>query len=143
MWEAYGDSLAQLVLSSGAFKSSRYERSPMPTGQDLVATSTGLYCNSALIPALSIISLGIIPTIFEDQHCQGMLLRRAAGRPKNEGVQVAVRHKGQVVMGWVAVVVGALPGWSYGSVYNDSRFAERFRLAVMERRAEIDRLATQ
>jgi hypothetical protein len=105
-----------------------------------VATSTGLYCNSAVIPALSIISLGVIPTIFQDEHCEGMLLRTATGQPTNSGVQVAVRYKGPVIMGWVAVVVGALPGWSYGSVDRDSRFAERFRLAVIARRGDIERL---
>jgi hypothetical protein len=103
----------------------------------------GLYCNSAVIPALSIISLGIIPTIFQDEHCEGMLLRRAAGRPKSEGVQIKMRYKGTVIMGWGAVVVGALPGWSYGSMESDSRFVERFRLAVMRQRAEIAQLVTR
>ena len=69
-----------------------------------------------------------------------MLLRRVAGQPKDEGVQVVVRYKGTVIMGWVAVVVGALPGWSYGSVDGDSRFAERFRLATIARRGDIERV---
>jgi hypothetical protein len=138
--EAYGGSLAKLVTASGTFQTSRYERSSTPSGQDLVATSTGLYCNTAVIPVFSIISLGVIPTIFQDEQCEGMLLRAAAGQPKSAGVEVAVRYKGPVIMGWVAVVVGALPGWSYGSVDGDSRFAERFRLAVIRRRADIERL---
>ena len=138
--EAYAGALAKLVEASGAFSANRYEQSSTPSGQDLVATSTGLYCNTAVIPALSIISLGVIPTIFQDEHCEGMLLRTAAGRPRSEGVQIEVRYKGPVVMGWAAVVVGALPGWSYGSVDGDARFAERFRLAVIRRRADIERL---
>lgn len=69
-----------------------------------------------------------------------MLLRSAPGRPKREAVQVEVRYKGTVVMGWAAVIVGALPGWAYGSAERDSRFAERFKVAVMRRRAEIERL---
>ncbi|HEY3132234.1 MAG TPA: hypothetical protein VGL91_22455 [Acidobacteriota bacterium] len=138
--EAYGDALAKLVTASGTFKTIRYERSSTPSGQDLVATSTGLYCNTAVIPVLSIVSLGVIPTVFQDEQCQGMLLRRAAGRPKSEGVQVEVRYKGPVIMGWIAVVVGALPGWSHGSVDGDSRFAARFRLAVIRRHADIERL---
>jgi len=138
--EAYAGALAKLVAASGAFKTIRYELSSTPSGQDLVATSTGLYCNTAVIPALSIISLGVIPTIFQDEHCEGMLLRTAAGQPTNSGVQVEVRYKGPVIMGWVAVLVGALPGWSYGSADRDSRFAERFRLAVIARRGDIERL---
>src|SRR6266567_3969043 len=40
--EAYADALAKIVNASGTFKTSRYERSSAPSGQDLVATSTGL-----------------------------------------------------------------------------------------------------
>lgn len=138
--DAYASQLASLVSNSHAFSTSRYERSSAPSGQDLVATSTGVYCNSAVIPALSIISLGVIPTIFEDEQCEGMLLRKAAGRPKTEGVEVEVRFKGPVIMGWAAVAVGALPGWAYGSVDSDSRFAERFKVAVLRRRDDIARL---
>lgn len=138
--DAYSGSLAQLVARCGVFRTSRYERSSNPSGQDLVATPTGEYCNSAVIPILSIISLGIIPTVFQDEQCAGMLLRKSAGRPKTESVQVDIRYKGPVIMGWAAVFVGALPGWSYGEVADDSRFAERFRIAAIRRRADIDRL---
>lgn len=138
--EAYGDALAKLVIASGTFRSSRYERTSAPAGQDLVATSTGVYCNTAMIPVLSILSLGLIPTVFQDEHCQGMLLRTAAGQPESEAVQIDVRYTGTVIMGWAAVVVGVLPGWSYGSIEGDSRFADRFRLAVLRRRADIERL---
>ena len=137
---AYGGSLAKLVEASGAFQTHRYERSSSPSGQDLVATSTGLYCNTAVIPALSIISLGVIPTIFDDEQCAGMLLRKAAGRPKSEGVRVEMRFKGRVMMGWAAVAVGAMPGWAWGSVDTDTRFAERFKVAVLRRRDDIQRL---
>ena len=139
--EAYGDALAKLVTASGAFNIARYERSSMPSGQDLVATSTGLYCNSAVIPLLSIISLGVIPTIIQDEYCEGMLLRTDAGRLKTDGVVIELRHRGPVIMGWIAVVVGMLPGWSHGSVERDPRFAERFRLAVIRRQTDIARLA--
>ena len=133
--EAYAGSLAKIVKASGAFRTSRYEQVSAPTGQDLVATSTGLYCNSAVIPGL-----GIIPTVFQDEKCQGMLLRAVPGQPKSAGVEVEVRYKGPVIMGWVAVIAGLLPGWSHGEVAGDPRFAERFRLAVIERRADIERV---
>jgi hypothetical protein len=139
--EAYAGSLAKLVARSGAFSQSRYERSSNPSGQDLVATPTGEYCNSAVIPIFSIISLGIIPTIFQDEQCTGMLLRKRAGLPKREGIQINARYKGPVVMGWAALVVGLAPGWSYGEAADDARFAERFRLAVIRRRTDIERLA--
>ena len=139
--ENYASSLARLVAASGTFKSSRYERSSMPSGQDLVATSTGMYCASAGMPIFSIISFGIIPTVWEEGVCRGMLLRTAAGKPKSEGVKITIRYKGTQIMGWVASIVGLLPGWGYGSsAENDSRFLERFRLEVIRRREDIDRL---
>jgi hypothetical protein len=137
---AYAGNLAKLVDASHPFQTSRYERSSAPVGQDLVATSTGLYCNTAVLPALSILSIGVVPTIWEDEQCEGMLLRKAAGRPKSEGVQIDIRFKGPVMMGWAAVVVGAMPGWAYGPVDSDPRFADRFKLAVVRRRADIERL---
>jgi hypothetical protein len=137
---AYAGSLAKLVEEGHLFQTSRYERSSAPVGQDLVATSTGLYCNTAVLPALSVLSIGVIPTIWEDEQCEGMLLRKAAGRPKTEGVQIEIRFKGPVIMGWAAVVVGAMPGWAYGAVESDPRFADRFKLAVVRRRADIERL---
>ena len=93
-----------------------------------------------MIPLFTIISLGVIPTTFQDRRCEGMLLRRAAGEPKNSGVKVEVRFRGAVVMGWAAVLAGARPGWAYGSLARDSRFVDLFRLAVIQKRAEIDRL---
>jgi hypothetical protein len=118
---------------------SRSPRASRP-GQDLVATPTGEYGISAIIPLLSIISLGIVPTVFQDKQCDGMLPPTAAGRPKRESVRVDVRYKGAVVMGWAAVVVGALPGWSYGEVADDERFAARFRVAAIRKRPDIERL---
>jgi hypothetical protein len=138
--EGYAGRLAKLVAASGAFKANRYERSPNPVGQDLVATSTGLYCNSAVIPVFTLISLGIIPTVFQEEQCEGMLLRAAANQPKRNGVEVTARFKGTFVMGWAAVVCGAMPGWSYGPVATDSRFVQRFRLAVIRRREELARI---
>lgn len=83
----------------------------------------------------------MIPTIIEDERCEGMLLRTTVGQPKADGVVIELRHKGPAIMGWIAVVVGALPGWSHGSVERDPLFAERFRLAVIRREADISRLA--
>lgn len=140
--EAYATPLAKLVSRSGAFRTTRYQHSALPGQQDLVATSTGLYCNSAIIPILTIITLGIIPTIFQDEQCEGMLLRRSADEAPEDGVKVEIRSRQRVVMGWVAVVLGALPGWSYGSLGDDSRYAQQFHLAVIARSREIQQLVS-
>lgn len=138
--EAYANPLAKIVSRSGVFRATRYQHSALPGQQDLVATSTGVYCNTAILPFLTIITLGIIPTVFQDEQCQGMLLRRSADDAPEDGVKIEISSKQRVVMGWVSVVLGALPGWSYGSLGDDSRFAQQFRLAVIGRNKEIQQL---
>jgi hypothetical protein len=109
---------------------------------DLAATSTGLYCNTAVIPALSIISLGIIPTVWQEEDCEGMFLR-STRHPDRPPVRIDVRFKGTAMMGWASLFVGALPGWSWGDIRGDSAYHQMLRLEVIRHRAEIERLVAQ
>ena len=77
---------------------------------------------------------------FSGRALRGDAAPEGCGPAEKRRRPVEVRYKGLVIMGWVAVVVGTLPGWSHGSADTDSRFAERFRLAVIRRRADIERL---
>jgi hypothetical protein len=137
---AYAEALAGVLIPSGAFRSSRFEKNAQPTDGDLIATSTGDYCNSAVIPLFTILSLGIIPTVFDDEDCLGMELRHAGAPASARSVRIEFGNKRRVVMGWAAVIMGILPGWSHGSPRNDSRFYQRFRLAVISHQSEIERL---
>ena len=135
---AYAGGLAAMLEASKAFRLCRL--SDEQASSDLLATSTGQHCNTAVIPLWTILSLGIIPTVFDDEDCEGVVFR--SGRKASPAsVEVEVRHKGTVVMGWAAVPLGLLPGWAHGSLQEDSRFRERFRLNILQRRADIDRLA--
>lgn len=137
---AYAERVAKTLTPSGAFRSCRFENKAQATGADLIATSTGAYCNSAVIPILTGLSLGIIPTVFDDEDCEGVELRRAGAPPSASFVRIDFRSKNRVVMGWAGVIVGILPGWSYGSAHDDSRFHQRFRLEVIKHQPEIERL---
>ena len=135
---AYASSLATLLEASKTFRSCRLT-TRRQASSDLLAMSSGQHCNTAVIPLWTVLSLGIIPTVFDDEDCEGVVL--LSGRAQSSAsVEVEVRHKGTVVMGWAAVPLGLLPGWSHGSLQNDSRFRERFRLNLLRRRADIDRL---
>ena len=106
----FAKSLAELVASSGAFRSSRLEASPGPDA-DLVAVSMGMHCDASVIPLFTILSAGVIPTVFDGERCDDMVIRST--RPGTPApIEVRVRHKGQTIVGWAAVVFGALPGWS-------------------------------
>jgi hypothetical protein len=135
---AYARALAELLAASKAFRASRLEAAPGPA-TDLIASSTGGHCNRAVIPVLSILSLGVVPTVFEDEECDGMVLTPA--KPTAVGsVELESRYKARIVMGWAAVPLGALPRWSHGPMRKDRRYAELFRLEIIRRRAEIERL---
>lgn len=140
--DAYASSLAKLVTESRVFRSARYRQSASTARAELVATSTGTYCNTAVIPLLTILSLGVIPTIFDDQTCEGMELQRPGSARPNAPVRIEFEYKGRVIMGWFAALAGLRPGWGFGDVQNDERYRQRFRLAVLQHRAEIERLAT-
>jgi hypothetical protein len=135
---AYARALAELLAASRAFRASRLEAAPGP-GTDLIASSTGGHCNRSVIPVLSILTLGVVPTVFEDEECDGMMLT-AAKSSTAESVEVEAHYKARMVMGWAAVPLGALPGWSHGPMRKDRRYAELFRLEIIRRRAEIERL---
>ena len=136
----YAEALAGVLIPSGAFRTSRFEKNAQPRDGDLIATSTGTYCNSAVIPLFTILSLGIIPTVFDDEDCMGVELRHTGGPASARSVRIEFSNKSRVVMGWAAVIMGILPGWSHGSPRNDSRFYQRFRLEVIRHQSEIERL---
>jgi hypothetical protein len=136
--EQYAEALAELVADSAAFRASRLEDRPSPDA-DLVAISNGVRCNASVIPLFTILSAGLIPTVFDDEDCHGMVVR--SSKPSTAPpVEIGVRHKGQVVTGWAALVFGAMPGWSWGSGGDDRRYEERFRLEVIRHQAEIENL---
>jgi hypothetical protein len=136
--EAYARNLADVVIPSRAFREVRRDSSP-ETHAELAATSTGEYCNTAIIPILSIVSVGIIPTVWQEEDCAGMFLR-STNHPDRPGLRIDVRFKGTAMMGWASLFVGALPGWSWGDIRGDSAYHEMLRLEVTRRRAEIERL---
>jgi len=136
--EAYAQNLADVAVPSRAFREIRRDVSPGAQA-DLAATSTGAYCNTALIPVLSIISLGIIPTVWQEEDCEGMFLR-SMKFPDRSPVRIDVRFRGTAMMGWASLLVGALPGWSWGDIRGDSAYHDMLRLEVIRHRTEIERL---
>lgn len=135
---AYAQSLAELLAASHAFRRSRMEAEP-GSDTDFIASPTGAHCNTAIVPFWSIISLGLVPTVFDDENCDSMVLRSAKS-PTAGSVEVGVQYKGRVVMGLAAIPLGVLPGWSHGSAREDTRYRERFRLEIIRQRGEIERL---
>jgi hypothetical protein len=139
--QAYGDAAFKWLKGSGAFSSVRLS-SPDDLGVDLVASSTGAYCNSAVIPLLTILSLGVIPTIFTDRDCEGVVFR--ANEPnRGDSVEVRYEQESRVIMGWLALPIGALPGWTHGAALEHGRSRDRARLAILAHREALAALASR
>lgn len=133
---AYADRTMQWLRGSKAFASVTLGARPN-VGDDLIATPTGAYCNTAIIPLWTIISLGLFPTVFTDTDCEGAVFRRAGGRLPGDSVVIQDVDSARVVMGWVAVPLGALPGWTHGAARDNSRAQERRRLWILTHQAAL------
>jgi hypothetical protein len=140
--EAYAKGLLEVLQPSGAFASVKLaqDNSGSP---DLLATSTGAYCNTAAIPLLTIISLGIIPTTFTDVSCDEAVFRSARSKAPSDSLLMRIRIEHRVLMGWLALPVGALPGWTHGPMKHHSRYRQLVRVAIVSRRKALTELLSR
>jgi hypothetical protein len=139
--QAYGDAAYKWLNGSGAFSLVRRSDAD-DRGMDLLASSTGAYCNSAVIPLFTILSLGVIPTIFTDRDCQGIVFR--PNQPnRSDSVEVHYEQESRVIMGWFALPIGALPGWTHGAALEHRRSRDRARLAILAHREALAALAAR
>jgi hypothetical protein len=139
--QAYGDAAYRWLKGSGAFSSVRLS-SPDDHDVDLLAHSNGAYCNSAVIPLFTILSLGVIPTIFADRDCEGVVFQ-ANDANRTDSVEVRYDQESRVIMGWLALPMGALPGWTHGTALEHRRSRDRARLAILEHGQALAALASR
>ena len=137
---AYGSNAAKLLQGSHAFRQVTYDPT-RATAADLRAESARDYCNTAIIPLFTLLTLGVIPTIFTDTDCNGVIFRKPGAPRGSDSVVVGVKYQGKAVMGWVALPLGLFPGWSWRGGQDQSGYREAFRLAIIARKAELARLA--
>ena len=140
---AWTDGIAKQLERSGAFATVHYvqgSRTPV-AGAQLYAEATTRYCNTAIIPIFTILTLGLVPTIWNETQCSGAIFRRADGSRPQDSVVVEVQQTGKAVMGWVAAPLGLLPGFSYGGKRGQSGYLDAFRLAIIGKKDELAALA--
>jgi hypothetical protein len=137
--DAHARALADLLARSGAFKGAHLGKTD---AAELVAVPTGVACDSSVVPVFTVLTAGVIPTVFDGERCDGWILRSARGGAAAP-VEFRVSEKGQVVFGWPAAFLGLTPGWSYGHVGNDSDYSGRVRLELARNRTAVEALATQ
>ncbi len=134
---AYTVQTFQWLVRSQAF--SAVDTASSASDFELVASPTGRYCNKAIIPLLSWVSLGVIPTVVEDTDCDGAVFwHGVVGGPDSVVIQVANTHRS--VQGLLAGPLGFLPGWSHGSPRTHPVTRDRARLAILQQRPALEKL---
>ena len=96
---------------------------------------------NAMIPILSLITLGMVPTVTEEEHGYSFPFRS----PKSSEHVVIVEyvHRGYTVLGWVAGLLNLFPQWTGDSVHNDPHFKERLKLMILTKAQEIKTVTSQ
>lgn len=135
---AYGRNLFERLVATNAFRSVVYDTTGT-SDADLLAVSTGEYCNTAIIPLFSILTLGLFPTVFEDQTCEGVRFLAASADLGADSVMVRKHSEERVVMGWVAIPLSLLPGWGTYRT-SDRRNGQLLRLEILTQQDDLARL---
>jgi len=138
---AYTSPLTTALGGSKAFRSVKRDVASGHSAANLTATSTGDYCNTAVIPIYTILTLGIVPTIFTDTDCIGMVFRRNDGNPGGDSVVVHFENSERVVMGWIAMPLGFFHGWTHGEARRSGPYLDRLRIEILSHRDRIGALA--
>jgi hypothetical protein len=142
----YGDSSNNLIpnaratrewlAGSGAFASVSVAGESGPT-PDLYAIPRGPQCYSAVVPILTIVTLGIIPTVIDELTCHGAVFRSARNGVGADSVLITDTVSTRIMLGWLAGPVRLLPGWSHRARRSNPRFTDHDRAVILARREEL------
>jgi hypothetical protein len=137
---AYTGRIFHCLDQSRVFKEVRLVDS-MTTDTDLVAMSTGRYCNTTVIPYYTGLTLGLYPTVVNDRTCSEAAFSSA--RKPGAWTRIGVDHTAKSVMGWAAIPLGFWPGWVHGDAAADRRYDERWAIEILKQRHILEHLAGQ
>lgn len=135
----YAQGLLHALQQTGLFR--EIQPSDKIQAPDLLARVERSITGNTVIPILSLITLGVIPTMTEEEHGYSFSLRS----PKSSKRVVIVKyvHRGYTVLGWVAGLLNLFPQWTEDSVHNDLHFKERLKLMILTKAQEIKTVSSQ
>jgi len=134
----YSDGLIEILRRTQLFDSvDALDRLGAPP--DLIARVTGLPEGAAVIPALTLLTLGLFPTVADETW--GAKFELAAPRNPARSVEIETRWTGATTLGWASAFLNLLPGRTAGDVTSHPRSIEHFRVSIAAHAAEIEGLA--
>jgi len=136
-YPVYSERLIASLRSTGLFREvGRLEETDDP---DLIASvRRPVYGTASLAPVLTIVTLGIVPTIVTEEWGESFTLRSAGGG--GSAIPIELTYSGPTTLGWAALFRAPSQRHAFGRPYDKPRFQEAFAVAIAEKAAEIDRL---
>jgi len=106
---------------------------------DLIASvRRPIYGTASVVPILTILTLGVIPTWVSEEWGESFTLR-SAGAQGSE-VNVEFTYSGPSTLGWAALLLAPLPQHALGRPYDKPRFRRAFAAAIARKEPQIRRL---
>ena len=133
---AYSERLVEALRKTGLFdRVDHLENLPEAT---LVARVERHIYGNAVIPVLTGITLGIVPTVTTETHGHAFSLspRSGAGRK----VAVDFTYSGATILGWYAGLANLSPDRTSGDPYTNDRFYQALAVKIGEQSGEITSL---
>ena len=93
---------------------------------------------NAIIPLFSIISFGVIPTRFNEEHGQAFTV--TAPGCEHDGVSIDFSYEGKATMGWAALAVNVSRNYTVREIRNTDRYQDGLALAIAEKADQLVRL---
>ena len=115
----YSEKLAAVLKASGVFSQvaplGDFNRPP-----DFVATVERNVHGTAMIPAVTILTAGVVPTMGEEEH--GVVFSLAPSSRRSQKTMVDASYRGTSTLGWAALGIRMLPGYTGTEPEQSERF---------------------
>ena len=137
----HADGRLQTIAASlrGAFRAVTVDSTA--TAAQLVVESRLKYCNSVIIPVWTILTLGIVPTVYRDSTCTALVFRRRGQPRSGDSVVVEAGTANREVLGLFAAPLLLIPRWTSDASAARRRHNDALHLAILAKREELERLA--
>jgi hypothetical protein len=126
-WPVYSESLDKAIRNTGLFKDVVWSDSGRK--YDVVARVEETVHGTATIPLVAILTLGLLPSVVEEDHGHVFSLQAVDGQ--SERIAISTIYTGNTVLGAVAAPLWLLPSYSPGAPESTSSYSKYLSYMVI------------